>query len=72
MEKCTFCSERLSEGKIPACVEAAPQGGLVFGDMEDPASEVRKIVTNKYTIRRKPDLGTGPAIYYLIGGGDHA
>jgi molybdopterin-containing oxidoreductase family iron-sulfur binding subunit len=72
VEKCTFCSERLSEGKIPACVEAAPKGGLLFGDMEDPNSEVRSIVTNKYTIRRKPDLGTGPAIYYLIGGGDHA
>ena len=72
VEKCTFCSERLSEGKIPACVEAAPQGGLLFGDLEDPNSEVRKIVTNQYTIRRKPDLGTGPAIYYLIGGGDHA
>jgi molybdopterin-containing oxidoreductase family iron-sulfur binding subunit len=72
VEKCTFCSERLSEGKIPACVEAAPQGGLLFGDMEDPNSEVRAIVANKYTIRRKPDLGTGPAIYYLIGGGDHA
>ena len=72
VEKCTFCSERLSEGKIPACVEAAPQGGLLFGDLEDPNSAVRAIVANKYTIRRKPDLGTGPSIYYLIGGGDHA
>jgi Fe-S-cluster-containing dehydrogenase component len=72
VEKCTFCSERLQAGKLPACVEAAPKGGILFGDMEDPNSEVRKIVTNKYTIRRKPDLGTGPAVYYLIGGGDHA
>jgi Fe-S-cluster-containing dehydrogenase component len=72
VEKCTFCTERLQAGKIPACVEAAPKGGLLFGDMEDPNSEVRKIVSNTYTIRRKPDLGTGPAVYYLIGGGDHA
>jgi len=72
VEKCTFCSERLQAGKLPACVEAAPAGGILFGDMEDPNSDVRKIVTNKYTIRRKPDLGTGPAVYYLIGGGDHA
>ena len=72
VEKCTFCSERLQAGKLPACVEAAPKGGILFGDMEDPNSEVRKIVTNTYTIRRKPDLGTGPAVYYLIGGGDHA
>jgi molybdopterin-containing oxidoreductase family iron-sulfur binding subunit len=72
VEKCTFCTERLQTGKLPACVEAAPKGGLLFGDMEDPNSEVRKIVSNTYTIRRKPDLGTGPAVYYLIGGGDHA
>ncbi|NTW66363.1 MAG: 4Fe-4S dicluster domain-containing protein, partial [Nitrospirae bacterium] len=72
VEKCTFCTERLAVGKLPACVEAAPKGGILFGDMEDPSSEVRKIVTNTYTIRRKPDLGTGPAVYYLIGGGDHA
>jgi Fe-S-cluster-containing dehydrogenase component len=72
VEKCTFCTERLSIGKIPACVEAAPAGALTFGDLEDPNSEVRKIVANQYTIRRKPDLGTGPAVYYVIKGGEHA
>ena len=72
VEKCTFCTERLAVGKMPACVEAAPKGGLLFGDIEDPNSEVRKIVTSQLTIRRKPDLGTGPAIYYIVGGGDHA
>ena len=72
VEKCTFCTERLQEGKMPACVEAAPKGALIFGDLEEPSSEIRKIVTTRYTIRRKPDLGTGPAIYYLIGGSDHA
>jgi [DsrC]-trisulfide reductase subunit O len=72
VEKCTFCTERLAVGKLPACVEAAPKGGLLFGDLEDPNSEIRKIVTNQYTIRRKPDLGTGPAIYYIVGGSDHA
>jgi molybdopterin-containing oxidoreductase family iron-sulfur binding subunit len=72
VEKCTFCTERLAVGKLPACVEAAPKGGLLFGDLEDPNSEVRKIVTNQYTIRRKSDLGTGPGIYYIVGGSDHA
>lgn len=72
VEKCTFCTERLQIGKMPACVEAAPKGGLIFGDIEDPNSDVRKIVSTKLTIRRKSELGTGPAIYYLIGGSDHA
>ncbi len=72
VEKCTFCSERLQFGKMPACVEAAPKGGLIFGDIEDPNSEVRKVVTENLTIRRKPELGTGPVVYYLIGGSEHA
>ncbi|MGE5808041.1 MAG: sulfate reduction electron transfer complex DsrMKJOP subunit DsrO [Nitrospirota bacterium] len=72
VEKCTFCSERLQAGKIPACVEAAPKGAMFFGDIEDPNSEVRKIVTSQLTVRRKPELGTGPAVYYLIGGSEHA
>jgi len=72
VEKCTFCSERLQAGKIPACVEAAPKGAMFFGDIEDQNSEVRKIVTTQLTIRRRPELGTGPAVYYIIGGSEHA
>ncbi len=72
VEKCTFCTERLAVGKKPACVEAAPQGAILFGDLEDKNSEVRKTVETRYTIRRKPELGTGPSVYYLIGGNEHA
>jgi Fe-S-cluster-containing dehydrogenase component len=72
VEKCTFCTERLQAGKIPACVEAAPKGALLFGDIEDQNSEVRKIVATQLTIRRRPELGTGPAVYYIIGGSEHA
>ena len=39
---------------------------LVFGDPEDPNSEVAKVLREKYTIRRKPNLGTGPQIYYTV------
>lgn len=72
VEKCNFCAERLAMGKMPACVEAAPEGGMVFGDLEDPKSEIRHILGSKYTVRRKPEVGTHPSIYYVIGGGDHA
>lgn len=65
VEKCNFCSELLAEGKQPACVEAS-KGALVFGDLEDPESEVRKLLKSNYTIRRKTALGTGPAIYYIV------
>ena len=65
VEKCNFCSELLAEGKQPACVEASG-GALVFGDLDDPGSEVRKLLKSNYTIRRKTALGTGPAIYYIV------
>lgn len=71
VEKCTFCPERLAKGLKPACAEAS-NGGLVFGDLEDPGSEVREILRTHYTIRRKPGLGTQPSIYYVIGGNDYA
>ena len=71
VEKCTFCYERLAKGLRPACVEES-NGALVFGDLDDPNSEVRKILKIRYAIRRKPELGTEPNIYYIIGGNDYA
>jgi len=66
VEKCTFCDERLARGQLPACVEACEQKALVFGDLEDPNSEVRALLRSNFTIRRKPELGTTPEIYYII------
>jgi len=65
VEKCNFCAERLAVGKKPACVEAS-NGAIAFGDLYDPDSEVRELLKNNYTIRRKTDLGTGPSIYYIV------
>lgn len=65
VEKCNFCVERLNEGKLPACVEAS-DGRLIFGDLEDPDSAVRKALAANFSIRRKPSLGTQPGVYYLV------
>ncbi|WP_147819938.1 sulfate reduction electron transfer complex DsrMKJOP subunit DsrO [Salidesulfovibrio onnuriiensis] len=65
VEKCNFCVERLSVGKLPACVEAS-NGALTFGDLTDPESDVRKVLRENYTIRRKPSAGTEPSVYYII------
>ena len=65
VEKCNFCAERLAVGKMPACVEAS-KGALTFGDLKDPDSEIRKVLKNNYTIRRKQGLGTGPCVYYIV------
>lgn len=66
VEKCNFCEERLRDGLIPACVEACSYGALFFGNLEDKDSEVRKLVSTNYTIRRHSNLGTHPKVYYLI------
>ena len=65
VEKCTFCAERLAVGKMPACVEASG-GRILFGDLDDPTSSVRKALADNFSIRRKPNLGTQPGVYYLI------
>ncbi len=65
VEKCTFCVERLAKGLMPACVEAA-NGAILFGDLNDPNSTVRKALDANYNIRRKPSLGTQPGVYYLV------
>ncbi|WP_041720355.1 sulfate reduction electron transfer complex DsrMKJOP subunit DsrO [Pseudodesulfovibrio piezophilus] len=65
VEKCNFCVERLSVGKIPACAEAS-EGAMIFGDLADPESEVRKVLRERFTIRRKPAAGTEPSVYYII------
>lgn len=66
MEKCTFCVQRSRAGKLPACVEACPTGARVFGNLLDPKSEIRFVLTNKKVFRHKEDLGTDPKFWYFI------
>jgi molybdopterin-containing oxidoreductase family iron-sulfur binding subunit len=39
---------------------------MVFGDVRDPASEVRRVIRERRTVRRRPELGTRPQLYYEI------
>ncbi|MEE4242288.1 MAG: 4Fe-4S dicluster domain-containing protein, partial [Desulfopila sp.] len=67
VEKCNFCGERLALGQEPACVEALKESGaLVFGDLNDPHSEIRQLLDKEHTIQRKPTLGTQPSIFYIV------
>jgi molybdopterin-containing oxidoreductase family iron-sulfur binding subunit len=65
VEKCNLCAERLAKGEQPYCVEAS-EGAIVVGDLEDPESEIRAILNENYTIRRKQSLGTEPSVYYVM------
>lgn len=69
VEKCTFCQERLIKGQRPLCVEACEKigcGALTFGDLSDPASPVSKVVQANQLMRRKPELGTSPHVFYIL------
>jgi Fe-S-cluster-containing dehydrogenase component len=65
VEKCNLCAERLAKGEQPHCVEAS-EGAIVVGDLEDPESDVRKLLKEHYSIRRKQSLGTEPSVYYIV------
>jgi len=66
VEKCNFCEERLARELAPACVEACPKKAMAFGDLNDPGSSVRALLGSRYDIRRKPELGTKPEVFYLV------
>jgi Fe-S-cluster-containing dehydrogenase component len=75
VEKCTFCFQRIEqatmEGKeigtevVTACVEACPAHARAFGNLDDPNSEVSKLISNRDAIRLREGMGTSPKVYYL-------
>jgi Fe-S-cluster-containing dehydrogenase component len=66
VEKCTMCVHRLREGREPACVETCPTRVREFGDLNDPGSEVSKLLSSRSYYRLKPEKNTRPRLYYLV------
>jgi molybdopterin-containing oxidoreductase family iron-sulfur binding subunit len=67
VEKCTFCIQRVRNGRYPACVEACPVGARKFGNLLDPESEIRYIIENKRVLILKEELNTVPQFFYFYG-----
>lgn len=80
VEKCLFCHHRLQRAKdkarekglplqeedyIPACAAACPAKAIVFGDLNDPESEVSKLATDPRAFRILEELGAKPKVTYL-------
>jgi molybdopterin-containing oxidoreductase family iron-sulfur binding subunit len=66
MEKCHFCLHRTRVGRLPACLEACPTGARVFGDLNDPDSDINWVLKNKRVFVLKEDLGTRPSFFYFF------
>lgn len=67
VEKCTFCVHRLDAGQEPACVEACQaqgDGGMLFGDLNDPESAISQRVREVTTRTMRDDLGLKPHVHY--------
>lgn len=66
MEKCHYCLHRTRVGRAPACLEACPTGARVFGDINDPNSELHWILEHKRVYVLKEELGTLPSFFYFF------
>ena len=64
-EKCNFCANRVENQLLPACVSVCPTECRIFGDLDDPASEVARIAGHEAIAVRKPEKGTLPKVIYI-------
>jgi len=80
MEKCSFCVQRIktAHGKakdekrrildgevMPACVQTCPTNALIFGNLADKNSRVRRLTENPRAYQVMGYLNTKPAVIYL-------
>lgn len=71
MTKCTLCVDRIYDESLPieerkpVCVITCPSEARIFGDIDDPSSEVSLIIRKERGYPLMPDLGVQPANHYL-------
>jgi molybdopterin-containing oxidoreductase family iron-sulfur binding subunit len=67
-ESCNFCAHLVDSGELPACVRACQEeggGALCFGNLDDPDSEIARLLTSRSATRLREDFGTEPKVYYV-------
>lgn len=66
VEKCIFCTQRVARGEQPACVADCIGRARHFGDLDDPDSEVSKLLASREYTQLHTEFGTKPSVYYLV------
>lgn len=65
VEKCTMCANLVKQDQQPMCVQACVGHARFFGDLDDPESEVSKLIASRENEQLLVDKGTNPSVYYL-------
>lgn len=65
VEKCTFCVHRIDRNERPACVDLCRAIARYFGDLDDPDSDISKILATREYDQLIPEAGTGPCVFFL-------
>jgi Fe-S-cluster-containing dehydrogenase component len=80
VEKCTLCFHRIQKAQdedktpgtdqesTPACVVVCPVRARVFGDLDDPNSDISRLIVEKRATQLKKEFGTKPQVYYVMEG----
>jgi len=67
VESCTLCVHRIDRDQLPACAEACAAAGrnaIIFGDLNDPQSEISKRIATYATTQVRADLMLNTAVRY--------
>jgi Fe-S-cluster-containing dehydrogenase component/formate-dependent nitrite reductase membrane component NrfD len=65
--KCNYCTHRVDIGLEPACVNVCPEHAIISGDMDNPSSEISKLLARETVSVRKAEKGTNPKLFYIDG-----
>jgi Fe-S-cluster-containing dehydrogenase component/formate-dependent nitrite reductase membrane component NrfD len=63
--KCNFCAHRVERSLEPACVIVCPTQAILAGDLDNPGSNVSRVVATQKVSVRKPHKGTKPKLFYV-------
>ena len=62
--KCNMCNHRIEVGLLPSCQIVCPTEAIKIGDLDDPASEISRIIARDDVAVRAPEQNTKPKVFY--------